>query len=146
MRLGRAKTNVEELARRHVEELAKISRLHRAHHRLPRVSGAPAVSPQALPSSPTTRLTHSPKQLPRSSLPVHEVAHHSYAHIDPSIQTTGEERRDLVQALEALHRIGVEPLGYCSPSAVVSTSTLALLDQPGSAICLTWRSHDFIVP
>ncbi len=58
----------------------------------------------------------------------HEVAHHSYAHVDPSTQTLGEERRDLERALDALRRIGVQPLGYRSPSADMSPATLGLLE------------------
>jgi len=58
----------------------------------------------------------------------HEVAHHSYAHVDPSSQTADEERRDLERALEAFQRIGVRPLGYRSPSADLSPATLALLE------------------
>jgi peptidoglycan/xylan/chitin deacetylase (PgdA/CDA1 family) len=58
----------------------------------------------------------------------HEVAHHSYAHIDPSTQTPDEERRDMERALDTLHRIGVQPLGYRSPSADMSGATLALLE------------------
>jgi peptidoglycan/xylan/chitin deacetylase (PgdA/CDA1 family) len=58
----------------------------------------------------------------------HEVAHHSYAHVDPSTQTLEEERRDLERALDALRRIGVQPLGYRSPSADMSPSTLGLLE------------------
>jgi peptidoglycan/xylan/chitin deacetylase (PgdA/CDA1 family) len=59
----------------------------------------------------------------------HEVAHHSYAHIDPSTQTLDEERRDLERGLAALQRIGVRPLGYRSPSADMSRNTLALLEE-----------------
>jgi len=58
----------------------------------------------------------------------HEVAHHSYAHVDPSTQTLKEERRDLERALDALRRIGVQPLGYRSPSADMSPATLGLLE------------------
>lgn len=61
----------------------------------------------------------------------HEVAHHSYAHVDPSTQTADDERRDMERALEALHRIGVRPLGYRSPSADMSPATLPLLESYG---------------
>src|SRR3954447_2633261 len=37
----------------------------------------------------------------------HEVAHHSYAHVDPSLQTPDEERADMERALAALDRLGV---------------------------------------
>jgi peptidoglycan-N-acetylglucosamine deacetylase len=61
----------------------------------------------------------------------HEVGHHSYAHIDPSLQSPIEERRDMERALRALERIGVVPLGYRSPSADVSAVTLSLLEEYG---------------
>src|SRR3954468_13621009 len=61
----------------------------------------------------------------------HEIAHHSYAHIDPSTQTPDEERRDLERGLATLQRIGVQPLGYRSPSADMSRDTLALLEEHG---------------
>jgi peptidoglycan-N-acetylglucosamine deacetylase len=59
----------------------------------------------------------------------HEVAHHSYAHVDPSTQTPDQERRDMERGLAALQRIGVLPLGYRSPSADMSAATLALLEE-----------------
>ena len=59
----------------------------------------------------------------------HEVAHHSYAHVDPSTQTLDEERCDMERALDSLRRIGVEPRGYRSPSADMSNHTLSLLEE-----------------
>jgi peptidoglycan/xylan/chitin deacetylase (PgdA/CDA1 family) len=59
----------------------------------------------------------------------HEVAHHSYAHVDPSQQTPDAERRDMERALLALERVGVAPLGFRSPSADYSAVTLALIDE-----------------
>ena len=61
----------------------------------------------------------------------HEIAHHSYAHIDPAGQSAAEERRDMEQALAALARIGVAPAGYRSPSAAFSQQTLPLLVEYG---------------
>jgi peptidoglycan/xylan/chitin deacetylase (PgdA/CDA1 family) len=61
----------------------------------------------------------------------HEVAHHSYAHIDPSLQTPDEERADMERALEVLERIGVKPLGFRAPSADLSESTLSLVEEHG---------------
>jgi peptidoglycan/xylan/chitin deacetylase (PgdA/CDA1 family) len=61
----------------------------------------------------------------------HEVAHHSYAHVDPSGQPPDEERADMERALAVLDRLGVQPLGYRSPSADVSEATLALLEEHG---------------
>src|SRR6266576_3108737 len=54
----------------------------------------------------------------------HEIAHHSYAHVDPSLQSRDEELADMDRALVVLDRIGVRPLGYRSPSADLSESTL----------------------
>ena len=59
----------------------------------------------------------------------HEIAHHSYSHIDPSRQTPDEERQDMERALQALGRLGVKPLGYRSPSDDFSLSTAALLEE-----------------
>lgn len=61
----------------------------------------------------------------------HEIAHHSYAHVDPSRQSRDEELADMDRALVVLDRIGVRPLGYRSPSADLSESTLELVEQHG---------------
>ena len=61
----------------------------------------------------------------------HEVAHHSYAHIDPSLQTPDEERADMERAWSVLEGIGVTPLGFRAPSADLSESTLALVEEHG---------------
>lgn len=61
----------------------------------------------------------------------HEIAHHSYAHVDPSRQSPDEERRDMERALAALGRLGVAPAGYRSPSADMSPATLPLLEEYG---------------
>lgn len=59
----------------------------------------------------------------------HEVAHHSYAHVDPSGQTLEEERADMERALLVLEKIGVKPIGFRSPSADFSQNTLSLLEE-----------------
>jgi peptidoglycan/xylan/chitin deacetylase (PgdA/CDA1 family) len=59
----------------------------------------------------------------------HEIAHRSYAHVDPSRQSPDEERADLQRALAALDRLSVRPLGYRSPSADMSPATLPLLEE-----------------
>jgi peptidoglycan/xylan/chitin deacetylase (PgdA/CDA1 family) len=61
----------------------------------------------------------------------HEVAHHSYAHVDPSLQTAEEERADMERAWSTLERIGVRPLGFRAPSADLSETTLALVEELG---------------
>jgi len=59
----------------------------------------------------------------------HEVAHHSYAHVDPSTQTPEAERRDLERALDALHRIGVHPVKLRGPD-------LQYLARSGRAVAI----------
>ena len=61
----------------------------------------------------------------------HELAHHSYAHTDPSGQTRDEERADMERAWRVLESVGVTPRGYRSPSADLSASTLELLAELG---------------
>jgi peptidoglycan-N-acetylglucosamine deacetylase len=61
----------------------------------------------------------------------HEVAHHSYAHLDPSTQSADEERADMERAWEVLERVGVQPLGFRSPSADLSEATLGLVEELG---------------
>lgn len=73
----------------------------------------------------------------------HEVAHHSYAHVDPSTQAAGEERRDMERALDALRRAGVQPLGYRSPSADMSPATLSLLETYGFRYDSSLMADDF---
>src|SRR5215218_2514951 len=61
----------------------------------------------------------------------HELAHHSYAHIDPSEQSRDEERADMERAWNVLERLGAAPRGFRSPSADLSQSTLELLAEFG---------------
>jgi peptidoglycan/xylan/chitin deacetylase (PgdA/CDA1 family) len=73
----------------------------------------------------------------------HEIAHHSYAHTDPSEQTPGEERHDMERALESLEKIGIRPLGYRSPSADISEITLGLLEGYGFLYDSSLMADDF---
>jgi len=73
----------------------------------------------------------------------HEVGHHSYAHVDPSGQSPDEEHRDMERALDALARLGVRPLGYRSPSADFSHTTLALLEEHGFVYDSSLMADDF---
>jgi peptidoglycan/xylan/chitin deacetylase (PgdA/CDA1 family) len=76
---------------------------------------------------------HTVESFPRETESIldrgHEVAHHSYAHVDPSQQSRDEELADMERALDVLERIGVRPLGYRSPSADLSASTLELVEE-----------------
>ena len=73
----------------------------------------------------------------------HEIAHHSYAHVDPAGQSELEERRDMERALEALERIGIKPKGYRSPSAAFSEITLPLLVEYGLSYDSSLMADDF---
>jgi peptidoglycan-N-acetylglucosamine deacetylase len=62
----------------------------------------------------------------------HEVAHHSWAHIPPAIQTREEEEADLVRANDAIARLsGRKARGYRSPSWDLSEHTIDLLLSHG---------------
>jgi peptidoglycan-N-acetylglucosamine deacetylase len=61
----------------------------------------------------------------------HELAHHSYEHVDPSEQAPDEERADMERALQAFERLGLRPLGYRSPSGDLSEVTLELVEEHG---------------
>ena len=73
----------------------------------------------------------------------HEIAHHSYAHVDPSGQSPAEERADMERALASLARIGVKPTGYRSPSAAFSALTLPLLLEYGFKYDSSLMADDF---
>jgi len=73
----------------------------------------------------------------------HELAHHSYAHVDPSEQTPDEERRDMERALKVLQKLGVTPLGFRSPSADFSGATLPLLEEFGFLYDSSLMADDF---
>jgi peptidoglycan/xylan/chitin deacetylase (PgdA/CDA1 family) len=66
----------------------------------------------------------------------HEVAHHGYAHENPTQVDKETERQVLLRGLDALARLGVKPRGYRSPGWDVSPSTLDLLEELG----FTWDS------
>ena len=73
----------------------------------------------------------------------HEIAHHSYAHIDPSRQTPEEERADMERAWATLEHIGVTPLGYRSPSADLSEVTLRLVEELGFVYDSSLMADDY---
>jgi peptidoglycan/xylan/chitin deacetylase (PgdA/CDA1 family) len=73
----------------------------------------------------------------------HEVAHHSYAHIDPSLQAPDEERADMERALAVLEKIGVKPLGFRAPSADLSEATLPLVEEHGFVYDSSLMADDY---
>ncbi len=84
-----------------------------------------------------------PQEVERILQAGHEVAHHSYAHIDPSSQTQGEERADMERALGVLEGIGVKPLGFRSPSGDFSGHTMGLLEEFGFVYDSSLMADDF---
>lgn len=73
----------------------------------------------------------------------HEIAHHSYAHVDPSQQSPAEERADMERGLATLARLGVTPAGFRSPSGDMSAATLNLLEEYGFAYDSSLMADDF---
>jgi peptidoglycan/xylan/chitin deacetylase (PgdA/CDA1 family) len=90
---------------------------------------------------------HTLESFPEPSLAIldagHELAHHSYAHVDPGRQPADEERADMERALAALEALGVRPLGYRSPSADLSEATLGLLEEHGFVYDSSLMADDF---
>jgi peptidoglycan/xylan/chitin deacetylase (PgdA/CDA1 family) len=90
---------------------------------------------------------HTVESFPQESASIlergHEIAHHSYAHVDPSGQTRDEEAADMERALDVLDRIGVKPLGYRSPSADLSDSTLELVEAHGFVYDSSLMTDDY---
>jgi peptidoglycan-N-acetylglucosamine deacetylase len=73
----------------------------------------------------------------------HEIAHHSYAHVDPSELAADEERADMERGWQTLERIGVAPAGYRSPSADLSEATLGLVEEFGFLYDSSLMADDF---
>ena len=90
---------------------------------------------------------HTVESFPRETESVlqrgHEIAHHSWAHVDPSRQTRAEERADLERGWETLERIGVTPLGFRAPSADLSESTLELVEELGFVYDSSLMADDY---
>jgi len=84
-----------------------------------------------------------PDEVERILAAGHEVAHHSYAHIDPSGQSRDEEEADMDRAFAALAAIGVTPRGFRSPSADLSDSTLELVEARGFAYDSSLMADDY---
>jgi peptidoglycan-N-acetylglucosamine deacetylase len=90
---------------------------------------------------------HTVESFPRETESIlgrgHELAHHSYAHVDPSQQSRDEEVADMERALGVLERIGVRPLGFRSPSADLSDSTLELVEEHGFVYDSSLMADDY---
>ncbi|WP_139006447.1 polysaccharide deacetylase family protein [Arthrobacter crystallopoietes] len=61
----------------------------------------------------------------------HEVAHHGYTHISPTVLSLEEETIEIKRGLKALQDLGAEVAGYRSPSWDFSDKTLDLLQSHG---------------
>jgi peptidoglycan/xylan/chitin deacetylase (PgdA/CDA1 family) len=58
----------------------------------------------------------------------HEIAHHSWAHVPPALQSRDEEAADMGRANDAIEKLtGKRARGYRSPSWDLSENTLELL-------------------
>ena len=71
----------------------------------------------------------------------HEIAHHTYAHIEPSALTREQESDDLDRGLQALAKYGVRPVGFRSGGH--SAHTLALLEERGFLYDSSYKGDDF---
>lgn len=62
----------------------------------------------------------------------HEIAHHSWAHVSPHLQSLEEEEADMVRAIDCIVKLtGMRPAGYRSPAWDLSDNTLSLLVKHG---------------
>jgi len=130
-----AETVVLAEGRRHAENAALMS--HQAYG--PTV-GVPRIiellAEYELPATffvPGWTADRYPETVARIVAAGHEVGHHSYAHVSPIDQSEGEERRDFERALSALRRLGVQPVGYRTPSWEPAWRTPALVAEYGLA-------------
>jgi peptidoglycan/xylan/chitin deacetylase (PgdA/CDA1 family) len=71
----------------------------------------------------------------------HELAHHTYAHIEPSGLSYDEERSDLERGLQALTKFGVKPIGFRTGGQ--SWRTLELLEEYGFLYDSSFKGDDF---
>jgi peptidoglycan-N-acetylglucosamine deacetylase len=75
----------------------------------------------------------------------HEVAHHSWAHVPPAMQTREQEESDLVRANEAIARLsGHKARGYRSPSWDLSEHTIDLLLAHGFLYDSSLMGSDYL--
>lgn len=88
----------------------------------------------------------------------HEVGHHGFLHLRSDAINEQEQRRELVQGIEALQEcLGVEAKGYRSPAWELTPQTMGMLVEMGFAFdssCMgddrpyyeTWRQPEHRVP
>ncbi len=75
----------------------------------------------------------------------HEVAHHSWAHIPPAMQTREAEAADLNRANDAIARLtGRKARGYRSPSWDLSEYTIELLEAHGFRYDSSLMGSDYL--
>lgn len=74
----------------------------------------------------------------------HEIAHHSWAHISPHLQSREEEEADMVRAIESIVNLtGARPEGYRSPAWDYSENTLSLLVKHGFEYDSSLMGNDY---
>jgi len=73
----------------------------------------------------------------------HELANHSYGHIDPGLQKREEEEQSLRRTNKIIQELtGQVPLGFRAPSGEYSSSTIRLLQEVGIVYDSTCSADD----
>lgn len=73
----------------------------------------------------------------------HEIAHHGYAHEDPTDLPYEEEEAIIQKGLATLEKIGVRPVGYRSPGFDFSPNTVEILEKYGILYDSSLMGNDF---
>lgn len=79
----------------------------------------------------------------------HELGSHGMHHVTPTGMERSEERRELVEGIEAVARaVGQRPVSWRSPSWEITESTLGLLSEAGVEISANFqdRSRPYLHP
>ncbi len=75
----------------------------------------------------------------------HEIAHHSWTHVPPAMQSRDEEAEDMARANEAIRKLtGKTARGYRSPSWDLSENTIELLIDEGMEYDSSLMGGDYI--
>ena len=75
----------------------------------------------------------------------HEIAHHSWAHVPPALQSRDEEAADMARANEAIKKLtGKKASGYRSPSWDLSENTIDLLIAEGMHYDSSLMNSDYL--